>query len=47
MQNNQVCALDKLSVGQTALVLEIDVADKALRRRILDMGITKGVVVKI
>ena len=47
MQKNEIYTLNKLNVGQTALVLDIDVQDRALRRRILDMGITKGIIVKI
>lgn len=39
--------LSDLKKGQTALVLALHSDNKALRRRLLDMGITKGVEVKI
>ena len=38
---------DKLKLGQTAQVEKINPQDKALRRRIMDMGITKGVLIKV
>jgi len=39
--------LSDLIIGQKAVVLELHNENKALRRRLLDMGITKGVEVKI
>lgn len=39
--------LDTLKVGQKAVVVKIENKNKALKRRILDMGITKGVVLQI
>lgn len=39
--------LSDLTVGQKAIVLSIHNDNKALRRRLLDMGITKGVIVQI
>lgn len=39
--------LSKLKVGQKAKVISLDVKDKKIRRHLLDMGLTRGVVVKI
>jgi len=39
--------LADLKVGQTAKVTKIKVSDKSIRRHLLDMGITRGVQVKI
>ena len=39
--------LDKLKVGQSARVEKINTPDRVLRRRIMDMGITRGVVVTV
>ena len=39
--------LSKLKKGQKAKVIELKMSDKALRRRLLDMGITEGVQVKM
>ena len=41
------CVLSDLKVGQKAIVLKINVMDKAIRRHLLDMGVTRGVEVKI
>lgn len=38
---------DKLKLGQTAQVDKINTQDKILKRRIMDMGITKGVLIKV
>ncbi|MDY0294815.1 MAG: FeoA family protein [Acholeplasmataceae bacterium] len=39
--------LSKIKKGTRAKVIKINTVDKALRRRLLDMGITEGVQVKI
>lgn len=39
--------LDELKVGQKAKVLNLNVENKESRRHLLDMGITRGVEVKI
>ena len=39
--------LDKLKLGQVAQVEKINTQDKILRRRIMDMGITKGALIKV
>ena len=39
--------LSKLKKGQKAKVIALNTDDKALRRRLLDMGITEGVQVKM
>ena len=39
--------LSNLRKGQKAKVLFLNTIDKALRRRLLDMGITEGVQIKI
>ena len=39
--------LSKLKVGQEAKVIKLDLKDKETRRHLLDMGLTRGVIVKI
>lgn len=39
--------LSKLKVGDKAKVVALNVTDKEVRRHLLDMGVTRGVVVKI
>ena len=39
--------LSDLEVGQEAKVLKLNVADKQIKRHLLDMGITRGAEVKI
>lgn len=39
--------LDELKVGQKAKVLNLNVENKEIRRHLLDMGITRGVEIKI
>ena len=39
--------LADLSIGQKAKVVKLNTIDKALRRRLLDMGITEGVQIKV
>ncbi len=42
-----ITTLDKLHIGQDALIKSINCDDKALRRHILDMGLTPGVEVTL
>ena len=39
--------LSELKVGQRAKVTELEVQNKEVRRHLLDMGLTRGVVVEI
>ncbi|MBR3613708.1 MAG: ferrous iron transport protein A [Clostridia bacterium] len=39
--------LSELKVGQKAKVLNLNIEDKQIKRHLLDMGITRGVIVKI
>lgn len=39
--------LDELKVGQKARVIKLNVENKEIRRHLLDMGITRGVEIKI
>ena len=39
--------LDKLKVGQKCQVISINIIDKKRKRHLLDMGITRGVNIKI
>ena len=39
--------LDELKVGEKGKVLNLNVENKEIRRHLLDMGITRGVEVKI
>lgn len=38
---------DELKIGDKAKVLELDVSNKEIKRHLLDMGITRGVEIKI
>lgn len=44
---NEHATLADLVSGQKAKVTKLNTEDKALRRRLLDMGITEGVQIKI
>ena len=39
--------LADLKVGQIARVIKLNIQDKAIKRHLLDMGITRGVEIKI
>lgn len=39
--------LGELKVGQEAKILKLEVQNKEIRRHLLDMGLTRGVKVKI
>ena len=41
------CNLSELCVGQKARVLKLNETNKAIRRHLLDMGITRGVEITI
>ena len=41
------CNLSELKVGQRAKVLKLNEENKAIRRHLLDMGITRGVEITI
>ena len=41
------CLLSDLVVGQKAKVLKLNETDRAIRRHLLDMGITRGVVITV
>lgn len=41
------CNLLELEIGQEAIVKNIKITNRAVKRHLLDMGITKGVKVKI
>lgn len=41
------CNLAELQVGQTAKVLKLNEEDKAIRRHLLDMGVTRGTEITI
>lgn len=41
------CVLSDLKVGQKAKVLKLNETNKAIRRHLLDMGVTRGVEVTI
>jgi ferrous iron transport protein A len=42
-----IVSLSKLKKGQKGKVVFLHTEDKSLRRRLLDMGITEGVLVKV
>ena len=39
--------LSELEIGQKAKVLKLNIENKQIKRHLLDMGITRGVIVKI
>lgn len=41
------CKLSELKIGQTAKVLNLKEENKAIRRHLLDMGVTRGVNIAI
>ncbi len=43
----EICKLSDLKVGQAGCLISFDNENKALRRRLLDMGLTKGVIIDI
>lgn len=46
-KSGEECKLSDLKVGQNAKVLKINEENKAIRRHLLDMGITRGVEITI
>lgn len=42
-----ICSLSELKIGQTAVVKSINIANKNVKRHLLDMGLTKGTKVSI
>lgn len=47
LKKGEKCTLSELKKGQSAKVLALHTDNKPLRRRLLDMGLTTGVVVTI
>lgn len=43
----KLISLDQLKVGDVAKVIKITAQNPALKRRIMDMGITKGVIITV
>jgi len=39
--------LDELKIGQKARVIKLNIENKEIRRHLLDMGVTRGVIVKV
>ena len=46
-KSGEECKLSDLKVGQKAIVLKLNEENKAIRRHLLDMGITRGVEIEI
>ena len=46
-KTGEKCNLSDLKVGQTAKVLKLNEENKAIRRHLLDMGVTRGVEITI
>lgn len=46
-RTGEKCNLSELEVGQRAQVLKLNEQNKAIRRHLLDMGITRGVEITI
>lgn len=43
----QICNLSELKIMQQAIVTNINIKNENVKRHLLDMGITKGVKIKI
>jgi len=41
------CNLSQLKIGQKAIVKKLNFENKEIRRHLLDMGVTRGVQVKV
>ena len=41
------CNLSELKIGDKAIVTKLDISNKAVRRHLLDMGMTRGAQVQI
>ena len=46
-KTGEKCNLADFKVGQKAIVLKLNEENKAIRRHLLDMGVTKGVEITI
>ena len=46
-RTGEKCKLSELEVGQKAKVLKLNEENKAIRRHLLDMGVTRGVEITI
>ena len=46
-RTGEKCNLSELEVGQRAKVLKLNIDNRQIKRHLLDMGITRGVEVKI
>lgn len=46
-RTGEKCNLSQVEVGQRAKVLKLNEENKAIRRHLLDMGITRGVEITI
>lgn len=44
---NKIYTLDKLKKGQQGKILEINIQDKKKKRHLLEMGLTRGTIVKV
>ena len=44
---NKKCNLSELQIGQRASVIDLKISDRAIRRHLLDLGITRGTIVEI
>lgn len=48
MENlSKKCRLSDLKVGQKAVVTKLNIENKEIRRHLLDMGITRGVEIRV
>ena len=46
-KSGEKCNISDLKVGQKAIVLKLNEENKAIKRHLLDMGITRGVEIEI
>lgn len=43
----KICTIDRLAIGDTGTIFSIDIKDKAKKRHLLDMGLTRGTNIKV
>lgn len=46
-RGGRACYLDKLKLGESAIVLSVKSSNKLMERRLFEMGLTKGIQIKI
>lgn len=45
--NNKISKLSNLKIGQKGRIIALKIENKMIRRHLLDMGLTRGTIVKV